>query len=93
MSLSSPVYTPQAEENSGRLFRAQTAATKQDAAWFPMSFCRRQVLINHFTIVETWHDAKAYELHAGSEHAVRFRDEIHPFLGSLFDSRIHCQFR
>jgi hypothetical protein len=29
----------------------------------------------------------------GSKHTVQFRDEIQPFLGSPFDSRIHRQFR
>jgi len=49
---------------------------------FLCRFAGDRFFINHFTIVETWHDAKAYEMHVGSEHTVRFRDEIQPFWGS-----------
>jgi quinol monooxygenase YgiN len=86
-------YMPQAEENSWRLFRAQTAATKQDAGLVSYVVLQEIGATNHFTIVETWRDAKAYEMHVGSKHTVQFRDEIQPFLGSPFDSRIHHQFR
>ncbi len=50
-------------------------------------------LPNHFTIVETWRDEKAYARHVGSDHTVKFRQDIQPFLGSPFDSRIHHQFQ
>jgi quinol monooxygenase YgiN len=86
-------YMPQSEENSWRLFRAETAATKQDAGLVSYTVLQEIGATNHFTIVETWRDAKAYEIHVGSKHTVQFRDEIQPFLGSPFDSRIHCQFR
>jgi quinol monooxygenase YgiN len=86
-------YMPQAEGNSWRLFRAETAATKRDAGLVSYVVLQEIGSTNHFTIVETWRDAKGYETHAGSKHTVRFRDEIQPFLGSPFDSRIHYQFR
>jgi quinol monooxygenase YgiN len=86
-------YMPQAEENSWRLFRAEAAATQQDAGLVSYVVLQQIDATNHFTIVETWRDAKAYEMHVGSKHTVQFRDEIQPFLGSPFDSRIHHQFR
>ena len=86
-------YMPQAEENSWRLFRAETAATKQDAGLVSYVVLQQIDATNHFTIVETWRDAKAYEMHVGSKHTVQFRDEIQPFLGRPFDSRIHHEFR
>jgi quinol monooxygenase YgiN len=86
-------YMPQAEENSWRLFRAETVATKQDGGLVSYVVLQQIDATNHFTIVETWRDAKAYEMHVGSKHTVQFRDEIQPFLGSPFDSRIHHQFR
>ena len=86
-------YMPQAEENSWRLFRAETAATKLDAGLVSYVVLQQIDATNHFTIIETWRDAKAYEMHVGSKHTVQFRDEIRPFLGSPFDSRIHHQFR
>jgi quinol monooxygenase YgiN len=86
-------YMPQAEENSWRLFRVEAAATKQDTGLVSYVILQQIDAANHFTIVETWRDAKAYEMHVGSKHTVQFRDEIQPFLGSPFDSRIHHQFR
>jgi len=46
---------------------------------------------NHFTLVETWSDEKAYEAHNSAEHARKFRDEIQPMLGSPFDERTHYE--
>jgi quinol monooxygenase YgiN len=86
-------YMPQAEENSWRLFRAEAAATQQDAGLVSYVVLQQIDATNHFTIVETWRDAIAYEMHVGSKHTVQFRDEIQPFLGGPFDSRIHHQFR
>jgi quinol monooxygenase YgiN len=82
-----------AEENSWRLFRAETAASKQDAGLVSYVVLQQVDVANHFTIVEEWRDAKAYGMHVGSKHTVQFRDEIQPFLGSPFDSRIHRRFR
>jgi quinol monooxygenase YgiN len=87
------IAMPQAEENSWKLFRAETAATKQDAGLVSYVVLQQISGPNHFTIVETWRDEKAYEMHAASKHTVQFRDGIQPFLGSPFDSRIHHQFR
>ena len=86
-------YMPQAEENSARLFRAETAATKQDPGIVSYAVLQEAQAPNHFTIVETWHDEKAYARHVGCDHTVKFRQDIQPFLGSPFDSRIHRQFR
>ncbi|MBB6145061.1 quinol monooxygenase YgiN [Silvibacterium bohemicum] len=86
-------YLPQAEENSARLFRAEIAATKQDPGLVSYVILQETAAPNHFTIVETWRDANAFARHVGSEHTVKFRQDIQPFLGSPFDSRIHHQFR
>jgi quinol monooxygenase YgiN len=93
MDIRPDAYMPQAEENSWRLFRAKTAATLQDAGLVSYVVVQETDASNQFTIVETWRDAKAYQMRVGSKHTVQFRDEIQPFLGSPFDSRIHRQFR
>jgi quinol monooxygenase YgiN len=72
---------------------AEIAATKQDAGLVSYTVLQEIGAINHFTIVETWRDVKAYEIHVGSKHTVQFPDKIQLFLGSPFDSRIHRQFR
>ena len=87
------IFLPMAEENAARLFRAETSATKQDAGLVSYVLLQEVGQQNHFTLVETWRDAAAYARHTGSDHTVRFRDEIQPFLGSPFDARVHREFR
>lgn len=48
---------------------------------------------NHFTIIETWQDRRAYGVHVGSDHTVKLRQDIQPFLDSPFGSGISQKFR
>ncbi|HTO10704.1 MAG TPA: antibiotic biosynthesis monooxygenase [Candidatus Binatia bacterium] len=43
---------------------------------------------NHFTVVEIWKDAKAMEAHSMTEATRRFRDELGPMSGALYDERL-----
>lgn len=85
-------YRPGAENNAARLFRAESAASRKDKGLVSFGVFQETGVPNHFTIVETWHDAKAYALHVGSPHTVQFRQRIQPFLGSPFDARTLRQF-
>jgi quinol monooxygenase YgiN len=75
---------PKAQENSARLFRAETAATKRDPGIVSYVVLQETQAPNHFTIVETWRDAKAYAPHPGSDHTVKFRQDLQLYLGSPF---------
>ena len=44
---------------------------------------------NHFTIVEVWRTRQAFEAHSALDHTKRFREQLHPYLGSPFDERLH----
>jgi quinol monooxygenase YgiN len=44
---------------------------------------------NHSTLVETWKDMKALEMHEAVAHTTKFRDTLHPWSGSLFDQRLY----
>jgi quinol monooxygenase YgiN len=43
---------------------------------------------NHFTVVETWKDAKAVESHSMRETTRQFRDKLGPMSGALYDERM-----
>ena len=43
---------------------------------------------NHFTVVETWADQKAYEGHVLAAHTRQFRDKLGPMSGALYDERL-----
>jgi quinol monooxygenase YgiN len=44
---------------------------------------------NHMTLVEIWKDQKAFEAHLVAAHMKKFRDELLPMSGSLYDERLY----
>jgi quinol monooxygenase YgiN len=44
---------------------------------------------NHFTVVETWKDQKARDVHALATHTKQFREKLGPMLGALYDDRFY----
>ena len=44
---------------------------------------------NHFTVVEVWTDRVAFDAHAMAPHTKRFRDQLGPMSGSLYDERLY----
>jgi quinol monooxygenase YgiN len=44
---------------------------------------------NHMTLVEIWKDQKAFEAHIVAAHMKKFRDELLPMSGSLYDERLY----
>ena len=44
---------------------------------------------NHFTVVEVWSDRAAFDAHAMAPHTRRFRDQLGPMSGSLYDERLY----
>jgi quinol monooxygenase YgiN len=44
---------------------------------------------NHFTVVETWRDRKAFDSHVAAAHTKQYRDELQPLTGSPLDERVY----
>jgi quinol monooxygenase YgiN len=44
---------------------------------------------NHFTVIETWRDQKAFDAHVGTSHTKQYRDELQPMTGSPLDERVY----
>ena len=44
---------------------------------------------NHFTVIETWKDHKAYDARGSAAPQKKFRDALGPMLGALYDERIY----
>ena len=42
---------------------------------------------NHMSLVETWRDHTAAEAHALAAHVRRFREQLSPLSGALYDER------
>lgn len=44
---------------------------------------------NHFTVIEVWKDRRAFDAHGMAAHVRRFRAELGPMSGSLYDERLY----
>jgi quinol monooxygenase YgiN len=44
---------------------------------------------NHFTVVETWMDRDAFDAHGMAAHTRRFREQLAPMSGALYDERLY----
>ena len=43
---------------------------------------------NHFTVIETWQNQKAFDAHVAAAHTKQYRDELAPMTGSPLDERV-----
>ena len=46
---------------------------------------------NHFTVVEVWRDRSAFDSHGMAAHTKRFRTDLGPMSGSLYDERLYTE--
>jgi quinol monooxygenase YgiN len=44
---------------------------------------------NHFTVVEVWTDRRVFDAHGMAAHTKRFRDQLAPMSGALYDERLY----
>jgi len=44
---------------------------------------------NHFTVIETWQNQKAFDAHVAAAHTKQYRDELQPLTGSPLDERTY----
>ena len=44
---------------------------------------------NHFTVIESWKDQKAYDGSRSADAQRQFRDKLGPILGALYDERVY----
>jgi quinol monooxygenase YgiN len=44
---------------------------------------------NHFTVIEVWQGAKAYDAHTSASHTREFREKFQAMTGALYDDRLY----
>ena len=44
---------------------------------------------NHFSVVEIWRNQRAYDAHITAAHTKKFRDQLTPMSGALYDERLY----
>jgi len=71
------------------LVRQLVEASRGEAGCLRFDALTQASRANHMTLVETWRDRAAFEAHMVGSHVRRFRDELTPMSGSLFDERLY----
>jgi quinol monooxygenase YgiN len=65
------------------------AESRKDAGHVRFDVVQQTNRPNHFTVVEIWTDRAAFDAHAMAAHTKRFRAELAPMSGSLYDERLY----
>jgi len=67
-----------------------TEASRKDPGNLMFEVVQQTNRPNHFTVVEVWKDAKAFDAHGSTEHTRRFRANLGPMLGAPHDDRVYA---
>jgi quinol monooxygenase YgiN len=70
------------------LLQPYVDASRKEAGNLQMDFLEGATpRINHFTVIESWIDRSAFEAHERAAHTQRYRADLAPMLGALYDER------
>lgn len=67
-----------------------TDASRKDAGNLLFEVVQQTNRPNHFTVVEVWKDAKAWDGHSTADHTRRFRANLGPMLGAPYEDRVYA---
>jgi quinol monooxygenase YgiN len=82
-------FIPPKKDEGIAALRELVAPSRQDAGNIRFDVLQQTSRQNHLTVVEIWRDAAALEGHAVAAHTKKFRDQLLPMSGSLFDERLY----
>jgi autoinducer 2-degrading protein len=80
-----PTFKDQAVE----LVKAQAEAARKDPGNLRYDVLQWEGHPNHFTLVEVWHDRKAFDASVTTPHNKDFRQKLTPLEGALYDERLY----
>lgn len=69
--------------------KALTADSRTEAGSVRFEIFQQSSRPNHFSVVEVWRDEQAYESHITAPHTRKFRDQLTPMSGALYDERLY----
>ena len=82
-------FIPPKKDEGIAALRELVAPSRQDAGNIRFDVLQQTSRQNHLTVVEIWRDAAALDGHAVAAHTKKFRDQLLPMSGSLFDERLY----
>jgi autoinducer 2-degrading protein len=71
------------------ILRRVADASRQEPGNVRFDVMQHMMRANHFTVVETWRDQKAFDEHLAAAHTKQYRDEVQPLTGSPLDERLY----
>ncbi|HEY6361179.1 MAG TPA: antibiotic biosynthesis monooxygenase [Vicinamibacterales bacterium] len=71
------------------LARKMAEASRREPGCLRFDVLQGTTRANHFTIVETWADQKAYDAHLSAPHTKQYRETVQPVTGSPLDERVY----
>jgi quinol monooxygenase YgiN len=82
-------FIPPKKDEGIAALKDLVAPSRQDAGNRRFDVLQQTSRQNHLTVVEVWRDRKALDDHAVAAHTKKFRDQLLPMSGSLFDERLY----
>ena len=71
------------------MLRRLADASRQEPGNVRFDVMQHTMRANHFTVIETWRDQKAFDDHLAAAHTKQYRDEVQPLTGSPLDERVY----
>src|SRR5215471_4506483 len=71
------------------MLRSLAEASRKEDGNLRFDVVQHTMRANHFTVVETWRDQKAFDAHVAAAHTRQYRDELQPLTGSPLDERVY----
>jgi quinol monooxygenase YgiN len=64
-------------------------ASRKEQGCLRFDVLQHTMRANHFTVIETWQNQKAFDAHVAAAHTKQYRDELQPMTGSPLDERVY----
>ena len=77
------------KDDGAAMLKVLAEASRKEAGNLRYEVVTQANRANHFTLVEIWKDQGALEAHEAAKHTVKFRHDIFPLSGALFDQRLY----
>ena len=71
------------------LLKNLAEASRKDEGNIRFDVLQHTMRANHFTVIETWRDQKAFDAHVAAAHTRQYRDDLQPATGSPLDERVY----
>jgi quinol monooxygenase YgiN len=71
------------------MLRELAQASRKNDANIRFDVLQHTMRANHFTVVETWRNERAFNAHVATRHTKQYRDELQLFTGSPVDERVY----